>query len=184
MESVGVMFVHSTYTTMTDPRVLRDRAHKTLEEMMADRGYLKKENEEDVFDSRECDDRVKIYFCMDSKLNMDTMKTFVSDLQQQNIHHAILVHHHAITSSTKKLIEQLWSTEIETFHVDELQFNITRHVLYSKHEKANDLDPRVSTKPFPSILKTDAVVRYFNFKRHDVLRIFRKDGTISYRVVR
>lgn len=157
-----------------------EKAKIVLEKMMSDRGYNK--DDDVIYSSQEFEDCIKIFFCLDTKLNMDVMKSFVSDLQTNNIPHAIIVHGHVITSSTKKLIENLWNIQVETFHIDELQFNITEHCLYNKHEKVSLSG--IMTKHFPSILKTDPVVRYFNFKRNDILRIYRKDGTIGYRIVR
>lgn len=166
--------VEYTYREQTAVRV--------LSEMMTDRGYTKEHD----FLFKKDEEFIHFYFCMDSKLNMELMKCIVCDLQEKQIRHAIIVHSDIITSSTKKLIEHLWDLEIETFHIDELQFNITRHCLYSKHELVS-MSEEKSLKPIckklPVILKTDPIVRYFHFKKSDILKIYRKDNSIAYRIV-
>jgi DNA-directed RNA polymerase subunit H (RpoH/RPB5) len=114
------------------------------------------------------------------------MKSYVSILQQKNLSHAVIVYDNLITSSTKKLLTHLLDMKIELFSIDELQYNLTHHVLFARHEKVkgDELQRiRPLIKKLPIILKTDPVCRYYNFNRNDILKIFRRDGSVSYRVV-
>jgi DNA-directed RNA polymerase subunit H (RpoH/RPB5) len=177
------MFIYPNNIIKTESNTeYEKKAVKVLSEMMIDRGYI----EDHPLQFKKEQDTIHIFFCIDSKLNIEIMKLVVCHLQDKKIPHAIIVHTDIITSSTKKLIEHLWDLDIETFHIDELQFNITHHTLFSKHELVSKTDEN-SLKPFlkklPIILKTDPVVRYFHFNKHDILRIYRKDSSISYRVV-
>ena len=36
----------------------------------------------------------------------------------------------------------------------------------------------------PFLLKTDPIVRYFNFEKGDIIKVIRKDNYISYRIVK
>lgn len=155
------------------------------DEMLCSRGY--KKDDHDPFIYHTSTNKLRIFFCTGQKLNIELMKSLVAQLQKEEIFHSIIVHDHVITSSTKKLLDHLWDIEIELFHLDELQYNITKHCLYSVHEKVENADDLKKIKPslkkLPVILKTDPVIRYFNFSKNDVIRIYRRDGSISYRVV-
>ena len=122
------------------------------------------------------------------KLNIDGLKEMVRLLDLYQIRHGILVYHTSITSSAKKALDLLSNYRIESFSIAELQFNITKHEYYSPHEKVTDLSElgplQTQTAKFPKILLSDPVVRFFGYRKNDVLRIRRKDNTVIYRVVR
>jgi DNA-directed RNA polymerase subunit H (RpoH/RPB5) len=122
------------------------------------------------------------------KLNIDGLKEMVRLLDLYQIRHGILVYHTSITSSAKKALDLLTNYRIESFSIAELQFNITKHEYYSPHEKVTDLSElgplQTQTAKFPKILLSDPVVRFFGYRKNDVLRIRRKDNTVIYRVVR
>jgi len=78
---------------------------------------------------------------------------------------------------------------MELFHRPSLQFDITEHKYYVPHtklskEEGKKLKDKYGITNFPSILTTDAISRYFNFRKGEVIKIERKDGTIIYRVVK
>ena len=55
----------------------------------------------------------------------------MDDLQ---IFHAIIVYKESITAFTKKAIEQSLEMTFELFAIEDLQYNITKHVLQPKFE--------------------------------------------------
>jgi hypothetical protein len=129
-----------------------------------------------------------IFLCRAEKLNIDGVKEMIRLLDTYRIKRGILVYQNSITSSAKKTLDLLDSYDIELFAVHELQYNITKHMYYCKHEKV--LDPQElgtlqnQTAKFPKILSSDPIVRFFGFHKNDILRIHRRDGTIVYRIVR
>jgi DNA-directed RNA polymerase I, II, and III subunit RPABC1 len=82
---------------------------------------------------------------------------------------------------------------LQIFSIQELQFNISKHVLVPKHEKVPPEEvPAIVEKlsikskhQLPLILKTDPMSRYLNLKAGDVVRITRPSATageyITYR---
>ena len=164
-----------------------EKASRVVKEMLCDREYEVLNEEDFTYQHRkDPQKKIKVFLCIGTKLNIDTMKSIVSILQHQGLHHAIIIYDNVITSSTRKLLEHLWDIYIEVFHIDEMQFNLTHHTLYCKHERLDPSDLgeiKHLVKKLPVILKTDAVVRYFNFGKHDVLKIHRLDATTSYRVI-
>lgn len=164
-----------------------EKASCIVKQMLSDRKYELDDQEEFTFQSiADKEKKVKVFFCVGTKLNIDTMKSFVAILQKNNFHHAIIIYDNVITSSTRKLLDHLWDIHVEVFHIDEMQFNLTHHSLYAKHELLDTeglQEIKHLMKKLPIILKTDPVVRYFDFQKHSVLKIYRLDGTISYRIV-
>lgn len=164
-----------------------EQATKTIKQMLSDRNYELFDEDDFTYQSRtDTEKKVKVFFCVGAKLNIDTMKSFVAILQKKCLHHAIIIYDNVITSSTRKLLDHLWDIYVEVFHIDEMQFNVTHHSLYAKHELLGSdgvKEIKHLVKKLPVILRTDPVVRYFDFQKHSVLQIHRLDGTTSYRVV-
>ena len=69
-----------------------------------------------------------------------------------------------------------------------MYYNVTEHRLYNKHERLDKTEAETFIKQFgkeiPFILKTDMICRYFDFKKGDIIKIYRKNGYISYRIVK
>ena len=87
-------------------------------------------------------------------------------------------------------IDESADLNIELFHVDELQYNITKHFLVPKHELfyrkntigAFDFKKKYSSK-FPFLLKNDPVARFYGFDTGDIIKIIRNEGII-FRIVK
>ena len=67
-------------------------------------------------------------------------------------------------------------------------YDITEHRLFRPHikvleDEANKIFKQMGRK-FPILLLTDPVCRYFAFNKDDLIKIIRKNGFISYRIVR
>ena len=85
--------------------------------------------------------------------------------------------------------------EIELFFEDELQYNITKHILVPEHirlsnNKAKKFKEKYGTK-FPILLINDPISRFFNYKSGDIIKIIRcqkikEDSNyyITYRIVK
>lgn len=158
-----------------------EKAKLVIDEMMNDRNYRLKNPDEIIYENDK-EHQIKIILCIGSKVNIDVMKKYIYELDGLKIYHAIIVYDKTITSSAKKIIEQIVKFYFEVFFIDELQYNITKHILYSKHEKItfkNNI-----TKKLPVIFKTDPVCRYFNFQKGDIIKITRKNDMIIYRIVK
>ena len=129
-----------------------------------------------------------IFLLKAEKLNIDGVKEMIRLLDTHRIKYGILVYQNSITSSAKKTLDLIGQYKIELFSLQELQYNITKHKYYCRHEKITNLTElgplQHQTAKFPKILSTDPVVRFFAFQKNDVLRIHRHDGTVIYRLVR
>ena len=126
-------------------------------------------------------------FFVNEKLTIQGIKDRITVLSREGATHAIIVYRSSVTASAKKSIETL-DYGFELFSLDELQLNITHHRLVPRHHRVtpqeqSELDKKYKGK-LPQILQTDAVCRYYAFKKGEYIRITRKDGSIIYRVVK
>jgi DNA-directed RNA polymerase I, II, and III subunit RPABC1 len=163
------------------------RTIETLKEMMSDRnqqGWVKSEHSEDVFLSG----FYLIFISKSEKFNIETMKQMIYFLQAHKLTNGIIVYQNIITSLAKKAIEHLQDYNIETFEKKELQYNPTHHRFYCPHTRLKKEDVKKEIKielvHLPILLRTDMISRYFGFKKGDVVRIERKNGSIAYRLVK
>lgn len=130
-----------------------------------------------------------IYLCEREKLNIDGLKEVIETLQSFRIKKCILVYKSMMTASAKKALDHMFDYDIELWNLSELQYNLTKHSLYIRHERLRDSEivkciPEIDIPRLPKISKNDPVVRFFGWKRNHVLRIHRKDGSIAYRIVK
>ena len=102
--------------------------------------------------------------------------------------HCIIIYSGSSTPMATKLADSSVEIEIELFTEAELQYNITKHRLVPLHRKLPDEEAEQFKKTyglkFPVILRTDPISRFYHYKRGDVIKIERKGGFISYRIVR
>lgn len=129
-----------------------------------------------------------VFFCTMQKLNIERIKFYIARLDALDRSHAIIVHSHVLTPSTKRLLEHLDRFTIEFFTQQELQYNLTRHALYRPHRRLPQDEAEVVSRHYapahlPVLLKDDPVARFFRFQRGDLIEIQRRYGPF-YRVVK
>ena len=76
----------------------------------------------------------------------------------------------------------------ELFAMEDLQYNIINHKLQPKFTRLNDKDckdfkEKYGTK-FPIMRKNDPVSCFFGYNKGDIIKIERKSGYITYRIVK
>lgn len=131
-------------------------------------------------------ENVIIFNCLDN-ITINLIKAYVKIMIDTNINHSIIVYDGKITPSAKKIIETT-NLEIEIFSKNEMSINVFKHKYYFPHIKVDDttknlLLTKYGTK-LPIILKTDSIVRYLNYKKGDIIKIIRKGGYVTYRIVK
>jgi len=124
------------------------------------------------------------FLCKEDKLNIQGIKDKMTVMNRENANQAIIIYREGVTPSVKKSFETS-NYVFELFNIKELQINITQHRLVPKHEKVpmEESFQKIKDK-IPNILSTDAISRYYNFQRGDIIKITRKDGSIIYRLVK
>jgi DNA-directed RNA polymerase I, II, and III subunit RPABC1 len=169
-----------------------EKAKQTIMEMFSQRGYT--DIEFDIANRLMAIKPNGEYICafttIIDKLNNDEIHSHISQLQEDEIKHGLLIYEGVPTPAVKGVIANLpaLGINIELFHADDLQFNITKHELVPKHsclgrEEAKEFKQKYGTN-IPSMLRSDAVSRFLDFRKGDIICITRKSGAISYRIIR
>lgn len=165
-----------------------NKALENLQLMMLNRGYvfIKKKNQDYLIYANTDNKKIIIWCYVNEKLNIDGMKDFINVLETEKYKHGIIIYQNLLTSSTKKILENLYKFYIELFLVKELQYDITKFKYFCIHEKLNEEESLKIKEKFgtslPIILKTDAISKYYNFQRNDIIKVLRRNGTIIYRI--
>lgn len=166
-----------------------DRVYKTCLEMLTQRNYEIINKEEDQIVSLKPDGIQVIVFLSDSlKFNVKNIQIYINIMNEMQIFHAIIVYKESITAFTKKAIDQSLEMTFELFAVEDLQYNITKHVLQPKFEC---LPAEESTKfkkqygsRFPTLRRDDPISRFYGYNKGDIIKITRPNNYISYSIVK
>lgn len=163
-------------------------AIKVLKEMIQQRGFIIASDDENKFTaSKNNEETVVVFTNIVSKINIEKVKDFINILHKLNTSNCIIIYNENITSMALKLIENSSDVNIELFTLDELQLNITKHILVPFHERVPENEAVEFKKTygvkFPILLKSDPICRFYNFKRGDIIKIHR-DDFVAYRIVK
>ena len=169
--------------------VSRDVIKITCIEMLKQRGFtIEEEDNELIIGIRDDDYDIVVFFDNSQKLDTDKVKVFISKMKELDLRNCIIVYKGGVTPPAKKVIEELQEYKIEIFKESELRYNITKHRLVPKHFVLSKSDIAEFKKlhgiKIPVILKTDAVSKFYNFQRGEIVKIVRQDGTVSFRIVK
>ncbi len=166
-----------------------ERAYNTCLEMMEQRNYEIINKEEDQIVALKPDGNQVIVFLSDSlKFNVKNIQMYITIMDEMQIFHAIIVYKESITAFTKKAIEQSLEMTFELFAVEDLQYNITKHVLQPKFECLTMEETTKFKKQygnrFPTLRRDDPISRFYGYNKGDVIKITRPNNYISYSIVK
>ena len=154
------------------------------------RGYEKinQLNNDYIMKHTETGKLLMVFMCEDN-LNIQILKVYVRCLEEIDIKHAIIIYKHKITPSSKKILASLKSLyEIELFTFDEMSIDYKNMKYFYEHIKLEgDEKQEIIDKyglKIPTILKSDIIIRYLNYKKGDIIKILRKDNYIHYRIIK
>tara|TARA_B100000963_G_scaffold156379_1_gene136095 strand:+ start:1735 stop:2343 length:609 start_codon:yes stop_codon:yes gene_type:complete len=193
-------------------------AWKTCLEILTDRGYtpdetyfklnakeldfLAQKNSLDIVAKDELRKKfICVKFILTEKVKSAYVKELVNEIKDKipidHTYEMIFVLKNKPNSTLKKLEKDRDLGDIQIRSCKELQFNITKHVLVPQHIKLTDDEVKAimnrysihSKTQLPLILREDPIVRYYNFKSGDVLKIPTSNGSlnssyVNYRCVR
>lgn len=159
-----------------------------IEKLLSYRNYRIIEREDTKIIAQNNEKFLIIIFSDSPNLNIDNTKKYISLLHTLSFNHMIIIYNKSITAAAKKIIKhiQVQGLTIEVFQSDKL-VDISVHRLFCPHEKITgdeeaEIRNRYGSK-LPKILTSDAMVRWYGFEKDDILRITRKGGHITYRLV-
>lgn len=170
-----------------------DNVIKIILEMFSQRFYkniLYNEEENLITADNENNQKVYAFTKPIIKFNVEEIHHYISVLQKDGINHCLLVYESMPTSAVKNIISNVpdIGINIELFQTDDLQINITKHFLVPKHFKLSKEESKKFKEQYgiliPILLKSDPICRFYNFSRGDIIKIVRKNGFITYRIVK
>tara|TARA_Y100000385_G_C13008523_1_gene600580 strand:- start:478 stop:981 length:504 start_codon:yes stop_codon:yes gene_type:complete len=165
------------------------KAYEVCTEMLLQRGCQIRDNDDHTSIVAEKNGiTIGVFFIDAPKFNVELIEKVLGALSGINAKVGIIVHKGTVTACAKKITNmEDADVKLEIFHVDELQFNVTKHRYVPLHEKVDESEAEVIKKnfgvKFGHIQIMDAISRFYAFSRGDLIRIYRPDG-IAYRIVR
>jgi DNA-directed RNA polymerase I, II, and III subunit RPABC1 len=169
------------------------KAYDICLEMFEQRGYeIVEQDDERILAIKEDGNQICAFISKNmTKFNVDRIQEYISMIKKMDIWHCLIVYKDSATPIAKKVVEDSKEIIIELFNEDELQYNITKHflvplheLLYKKKTKECEAFKKKYSDKFPIILKTDPIARFYFYDKGDIIRITRKDGYITYRIVK
>eukprot|EP00053_Salpingoeca_punica_P004701 m.50457 g.50457 ORF g.50457 m.50457 type:complete len:212 (+) comp12907_c0_seq1:241-876(+) len=140
--------------------------------------------------------RMWIIFPEEPKIGVKSIRNCVIRMDETSVKRALIVLQSGMTPSAKKaLLECAESGQlIQPFEEEELIVNITKHELVPRHVLLNEeekadllLRYKLKEQQLPRIKAADPVVRYYGYKRGQVVKIIRPSPiagrSITYRLV-
>lgn len=166
-----------------------EKAHQTCMEMFQQRGYDIVDQDEDKITAVKQDgNQICAFMANTPKFNVERVQEYISLMHELGITHSIVVYKESATPMAKKVVNSSNEMIIELFTEEELQYNLTKHVLVPLHERLSEADSEAFKKKygskFATILRSDPVSRFYGYSRGDVIKVTRKGGYITYRIVK
>jgi DNA-directed RNA polymerase subunit H (RpoH/RPB5) len=122
------------------------------------------------------------------KFNIERVHQYITSISELKINHAIIIYSESATPMAKNIVESAGEKKIELFHVSELYYNITKHRFACPHIRLSKKEALVFKKTYgvkhATLLTSDAIAKFYNFSRGDVIKIVRRGGYVGWRIVR
>jgi DNA-directed RNA polymerase I, II, and III subunit RPABC1 len=168
------------------------KAYETCLEMIQQRNYkVLDRDDERILALKPDNTQMCVFVTNATKFNVESIQEHISMMSKMNLNHSIIVYKDNATPVAKKIIDESQDLIIELFHVDDLQYNLTKHYLVPLHElyakkgsvKNIDFKKKYGDK-IPILLKTDPVSRFFGYQKGDIIKITRKNEYVTFRIVK
>jgi len=167
-----------------------EKIREVVSEMLTQRDYKVEDQGENIFALKPNGKKMCVFGTIIQKLNSAEIQSHISAMESWKINHCIIIYENTPTPAVLQAIVQASNIglTIEKFSADELQYNPTKHELVPKHtllssEEAELNTGKINGKFYPVLLRTDVIVRFYNFPRGSMIEI-NDDGFIRYKIVR
>ena len=174
---------------MISEEQLFERSYNVCKEMLIQRGYTIKKCEARHIEAYDPNIQITIRVCfiIETHFNTKGMKDMINGLGGEDINHVIIVYPDIITPATKNMLTRSHDIIYELFTQQELQINITKHILQPTFEKVDDKTKHnLITKfgyAFPKLLQDKPISRFYYYRPGDIIRVIRSGENITYRIV-
>jgi DNA-directed RNA polymerases I, II, and III subunit RPABC1 len=166
------------------------RSYQTCLEILNQREYnVIEKDEEKIIGEHKIKGKIVFFFSDSLKFNVKNIQIYMNEMDDLQIFDSVIVYKKDITSFTKKTIEKAsHEMKIVMFAEEDLQYNITKHVLQPKFIKLNQKESEELKNKFESkfsvMKKIDPIARFYGYNRGDLIKVIRKSGYVTYRIVK
>jgi len=165
-----------------------ERAYNICIEMLEQRNYEIISREEQIIALKPDGEQIIVFFADTIKFNVQNIQIYINMMHNLEINHCIIVYNGTITPFAKKAILQSTEMTFELFSVDDLQINITKHILQPKFQLLTNNETDKMTQQyllkFGTLKKEDPICRFYNFQKGNIIKIIRSNNCITYRIVK
>jgi DNA-directed RNA polymerase I, II, and III subunit RPABC1 len=162
------------------------RVLKTCREMLLARGYQITNNHQKMLVGAKEGGGIVLFITNIDKFSVVYIKPLIETTRAMGLDKCIIVYKNSLTSCAKKTCEAN-SLGIEFFSSKELKVNISHHDYVPQHTKVEEPEKSIIKAKYisnlPTLLRTEAIARFYQFVKGDLVKIERKGGSIAYRVV-
>ena len=168
--------------------ILRRLALASHGDRWGNRAFEKLRSYGDVILSRKSNGEPMITMFIDvPKFNVKCVEETFSVMNEYKVSHAIVVYKDGITSQANKTVELAQDVRIQLLALEDLQYNITKHILQPSFTKLSTEEAILFKKKYGIKLAlmriTDPIAKFYDYYRGDIIRITRKNRTIVYRMI-
>lgn len=163
-----------------------ERALEVAKEMFVDRGY-------EILEVKAVGEMRRIsltymgapIFCSltEEKLSVSTFKREMEDFAASKPSRVVFISSDKGVHALRERMNQYKGTKFEHFCIDDMQYNVTRHIHVPPHRRVDVPNGDFKDSQLPYMTRLDPVARYYAFEPGDLIEISRSDGTTGYRIV-
>ncbi len=180
------------------------RTQEIVFDMLADRGYNVQEKQKVSADEYDdfSEENIELYLKKNSgkqiiviwsknDVGVAFINTLYKKMKEEDIKNAMIIKFGKLTPNANTTITELaHELTIQVFDYSEICINPTKHILVPKHELLSKKETeqllesyKIKKNQLPRIFHTDAIVKYYGWKRGNIVKISRKNGSIHYRCI-
>lgn len=186
------------------------KAWNTTKELVKDRGYTISENYDklsetdlnylinndnlNIIGNMSDGRQIFVKFINMIRVKVSYLQSIITELKKTHVNTTIVFIMKSKPSSIIRKLESKGVNNIQIFYSKRLQINPTKHSLVPIHIKISDEETKdvllkyklICKSQLPVLLQTDAISRYYNFKKDDIIKIIsrqKKDYTKEYKFV-
>ena len=167
---------------------MTSKVHQTCISMLTQRGYNIIQNDDEKIIGEMDDDKICIFLLIVTKLNVNRIQEYIGMSKALGITHCVIIYGDSVTPVANKVVLNSKDIEIELFKEEELQYNITKHILVPEHIKLTiketiEFKEKYGTK-IPTLYNIDPISKFYKYNQGDIIKIIRKNGFVGYRIVK
>ena len=159
-----------------------------VQKILKYRGYNLIHNDKYMLFNNDSGSKIIVFICQEN-LNIQLLKLYLKILNEIKYNHCIIIYSQKITPSSNKILDTIKNIyEIELFTEDEMSIDFTKYKYYYPHIKVSEEEKKELIRKYgirlPIILHKDIIIRYFNYKKGDVIKIIRDNNYVTYEIVK